>query len=113
LMPSAYEPCGLSQMIALRYGSLPIVHATGGLRDTVVPLDAQAQRGNGFVFETHDAPGLRWAIDQAMRFHLRPAGEREAQVHRVMTEAKDSFLPATMTERYLGIYRELLALAPA
>jgi glycogen synthase len=107
LMPSAYEPCGLSQMIALRYGSLPIVHATGGLRDTVQHVDPIQHTGNGFVFETHDASGLRWAIDQAMRFHIRPESERVAHVSRVMREAKEAFAPASMTDRYLGIYRNL------
>ena len=110
LMPSAYEPCGLSQMIALRYGSLPIVHATGGLRDTIQHADPVHRTGNGFVFETHDARGLRWAIDQAMRFHIRPAAERTAHVRQVMSDAKDAFAPASMTDRYLGIYRNLLEL---
>jgi len=110
LMPSAYEPCGLSQMVALRYGSLPIVHATGGLRDTVRHVNPANRTGNGFVFETHDAAGLRWAIDQAMLFHIRPAGERTAHVRQVMTEAKEAFAPATMTDRYLRIYRNLFDL---
>jgi len=108
LMPSAYEPCGLSQMIGLRYGSLPIVHATGGLRDTVAPLDSVRQCGNGFAFEYYDAPGLRWAIDQAMRFQIRPDAEREANISRIMAEATQSFSPDSMVDQYLAIYRELL-----
>lgn len=110
LMPSSYEPCGLAQMKALRFGSLPIVHATGGLRDTVSVLDATASTGNGFRFEVHNAEGLRWAIDQAMRFYLLPASQREANVTRVMTEAAKSFLPSKMVEEYTGLYRDLLAL---
>jgi len=110
LMPSAYEPCGLSQMIALRYGSLPIVHATGGLRDTIQHVDPVHRKGNGFVFETHNASGLRWAIDQAMRFHIRPVAERAAHVRQVMSDAKEAFAPASMTDRYLSIYRNLLEL---
>jgi starch synthase len=108
LMPSAYEPCGLAQMVGLRYGSLPIVHATGGLRDTVKPLAPDGASGNGFVFEFHDTQGLRWAIDEAMRFRIRPAAEREAVVARIMTEAAESFTPAGMIDRYLALYRKLL-----
>lgn len=110
LMPSAYEPCGLSQMIGLRYGSLPIVHATGGLRDTVTHLQSEHGTGNGFAFETHDAGGLRWAIDEAIRFHIRPRAEREENVARIMTEAAESFPPAAMIDQYLGLYRDLLSL---
>ncbi len=108
LMPSGYEPCGLAQMIGMRYGSLPIVHATGGLRDTVTPLDATRQTGNGFAFEYHDPQGLRWAIDEAIRFHIRPPAEREANVRRIMTEAAISFSPAAMVDQYQDIYRRLL-----
>lgn len=108
LMPSAYEPCGLSQMVGLCYGSLPIVHATGGLRDTVRPLEMENRTGNGFVFETHDSGGLRWAIDEAMRFHMRPAPERERQISRIMKESAVSFSPPAMIDQYLTLYRSLL-----
>ena len=110
LMPSAYEPCGLSQMIGLRYGSLPIVHATGGLRDTVQHLDSSRQSGNGFAFEHYDAQGLRWAIDEAMRFFVQPPASRDSIITRIMTEAAESFSPRSMVDQYLGIYRKLLDL---
>ncbi|RYD40483.1 MAG: glycogen synthase [Verrucomicrobiaceae bacterium] len=110
LMPSTYEPCGLAQMVGLRYGSLPIVHATGGLRDTVTHLDPRWGTGNGFVFEHHDAQGLRWAIDEAMRFHMRPAGEREANVSRIMKDACASYSPESMVANYVEIYKRLLQL---
>ncbi len=58
LMPSSFEPCGLAQMIGLRYGSLPVAHRTGGPPDTISQLDTGADSGNGFLFETHDAGGL-------------------------------------------------------
>lgn len=108
LMPSAYEPCGLSQMMGLRYGSLPIVHATGGLKDTVQHLDSNRNQGNGFVFETHDPAGLRWAIDQAICFHIRPQEERSIQIERIMSESATGFAPARMVEQYLETYRRLL-----
>ena len=66
LMPSRSEPCGLTQMYALRYGTIPIVRATGGLVDTVEPFDAARKAGTGFRFDTPDGTGLVWALDQAL-----------------------------------------------
>ena len=105
LMPSAYEPCGLAQLVGLKYGSLPIVHRTGGLNDTVRPIDHEG--GNGFVFETHDANGLRWAIDQAMQFFIRGADERNAQISRIMRESATEFSPARAVRSYFEIYEKL------
>lgn len=65
LMPSLFEPCGLSQLIALRYGTLPIVRATGGLKDTILSYDKGHLKSNGFAFETFDTGGLDWAIEMA------------------------------------------------
>lgn len=108
LMPSSFEPCGLAQMIGLRYGSLPVVHATGGLRDTVTPLDAAADSGNGFLFEFHDPGGLRWAIDRAMDFHHLPADMKIHNLQRIITEADANFRPAAMIDQYLQLYRGLI-----
>ncbi len=66
LMPSRYEPCGLSQMIAMRYGSVPIVRETGGLRDTVIPYNRFTGEGNGFSFANFDA----WEMRDAMRLAM-------------------------------------------
>jgi starch synthase len=68
LVPSRYEPCGLTQMYALRFGSIPVVRATGGLADTVQHFDPASGRGNGSVFEHADVPGLAWGIDEACRW---------------------------------------------
>jgi starch synthase len=66
LMPSHYEPCGLNQMYSLRYGTLPLVRATGGLDDTVENYDPYTGRGNGFKFWEPSGPAmlntLRWAL---------------------------------------------------
>jgi starch synthase len=64
-MPSRFEPCGTGQMIALRYGTPPIVRATGGLRDTVVDVTANPTTGTGFVFEGESAVAL---VDACNRF---------------------------------------------
>ncbi|MDO8434895.1 MAG: glycogen synthase GlgA [Candidatus Binatus sp.] len=66
LMPSRFEPCGLTQMYALRYGSAPIVRATGGLRDTVSEFDAASGTGNGFVFEKFEAAEMVAALSRAV-----------------------------------------------
>ena len=66
LMPSRYEPCGLNQMYSLRYGTLPVVRATGGLADTVVDAGRDAENGNGIVFEPYEAESLLDAIRRAL-----------------------------------------------
>ena len=66
LMPSLYEPCGLNQMYSLKYGTIPIVRAVGGLKDTVQDYDAQAQTGTGFVVQTHTAQALLDAVDRGL-----------------------------------------------
>lgn len=107
LMPSHFEPCGLAQMIAARYGSLPVVHRTGGLRDTVRPLDSARGTGNGFVFESFDHTGLRWAIDESMRFHESSPTNRCRQVARIMRESTRAFDPIHTVKSYLTIYEGL------
>jgi starch synthase len=74
LMPSVYEPCGLNQMYSLRYGTVPIVHRTGGLADTVEPWNPATGTGTGIVFEHHTATGLQWAIEAALAAYRDRAG---------------------------------------
>lgn len=66
LMPSRFEPCGLGQMISLRYGTVPVVRATGGLADTVFEFDRAAEKGNGFVFQEYSAVSLLGAVSRAL-----------------------------------------------
>ncbi len=66
-MPSRFEPCGLSQMICMRYGSVPVVRKTGGLADTVADFDPDTAEGNGFVFEDESAEQLAYALTRAVR----------------------------------------------
>ncbi len=71
LVPSLYEPCGLTQMIALKYGALPVVRRTGGLADTVVDLSENPRQGNGFVFPDSDPGQLLAAIDRGLQLYAR------------------------------------------
>lgn len=66
LMPSLYEPCGLNQMFSLKYGTIPVVRAVGGLKDTVQDYDAESQTGTGFVFQPYDSEALLAAIDRGL-----------------------------------------------
>jgi starch synthase len=72
LMPSHYEPCGLSQMIALAYGTIPIVRATGGLADTIEHFDARTGNGNGFIFHAYNTQAMRNAIREAIECYRSP-----------------------------------------
>ncbi len=108
LMPSLFEPCGLPQMTAPLYGSLPVVHATGGLYDTVRHLDVEHSRGNGFRFDHYSAEGLRWAMDRAMEFHALPLDVRRRELSRVMVESAAEFSHKEVARRYIAIYEDML-----
>ena len=72
LMPSRFEPCGLNQMYSLRYGTIPVVRATGGLDDTVVPFDAATGEGNGFKFEEYAPTAFLGSVGEALSVFARP-----------------------------------------
>jgi starch synthase len=69
LMPSLYEPCGLNQMYSLKYGTIPIVRAVGGLKDTVEDYDGDKGTGTGFVFQPYERNALLETIDRALRVY--------------------------------------------
>jgi starch synthase/alpha-amylase len=108
LMPSRFEPCGLPQMIAPIYGSLPVAHDTGGIHDTVRHMDVSADTGNGFLFKFFDSSGLFWAIEEAMSFYLRPAAVKAKQIKRIMTESAETFTHEQTARQYIELYEKML-----
>jgi starch synthase len=85
LMPSAFEPCGLSQMMAMHYGSLPVVHAVGGLRDTVLPYNQYTGQGTGFSFDDYRPEVFRKMLTVAVNLYRHdPQIWRQLQ-HQAMT----------------------------
>jgi starch synthase len=100
LIPSRYEPCGLTQMIAMRYGALPIARKTGGLADTI--RDADDALGNGFLFETLSPEALSAAIDRATAVYARPKRWQELQ-YRAMRE---DFSWTRSAGEYADLYRK-------
>jgi starch synthase len=102
LMPSASEPCGLAQMIACRYGTIPIVRETGGLKDTVI--DCRNGSGNGFVFPNYNAHELLKTIRDALDFYTY----RENDWRGLMSEAmRTDFSWNSSAVRYADLYNSL------
>ncbi|MCG3176519.1 MAG: Glycogen synthase [Candidatus Omnitrophica bacterium] len=104
LMPSLFEPCGLGQMIALRYGALPIVRRTGGLADTIVDLDADPKKGNGYAFDGRTAESLLAAVGRALKGYM----DRRALKRLVVRAMKQDFSWERSAREYLAHYKEML-----
>ena len=101
LMPSKSEPCGLSQMVALRYGTIPIVRETGGLRDSI--SDCGDGEGNGFTFKSYNAHDMMDAVRRAL--HLYYNGDWNAMVQRAL---ECDFSWGRSANAYIRLYKELL-----
>ncbi|MBP5454700.1 MAG: glycosyltransferase, partial [Lachnospiraceae bacterium] len=86
LMPSLFEPCGLSQLIALRYGTLPIVRETGGLKDTVEPYNEYESKGTGFSFSNYNAHEMLNCVRNAERIYYDKKREWNKMVDRAMAQ---------------------------
>jgi starch synthase len=109
LMPSRFEPCGQGQMISMRYGTVPIVRATGGLKDTVTDADLDADRGTGFVFEQAEPVALLDACRRAMAA-LRDKPRWSAIQQRGMAVDFSWRGPA---QEYVALYRRAQEIAAA
>ena len=105
LMPSVFEPCGLSQMLAMRYGTLPVVRETGGLRDTVRPYNKFDGSGNGFSFSNINAHELLYTCQHAIALYY---DDRAAWDKLVESALKEDFSWKESALKYLDLYREVL-----
>jgi starch synthase len=105
LMPSRVEPCGTGQMIAMRYGTVPVVRATGGLRDTVLNYHAQSNYGTGFVFDDATSPALRDAIERALAVYTDAPQWRMLMMRGMLSD----FTWQVAAQRYVDLYRRAIA----
>jgi len=106
LMPSHYEPCGLNQMYSMRYGTVPIVRATGGLDDTVEHFDPARGTGTGFKFYEYNAGALLEKIREALYFYSKPELWQKIQLNGM---AMDNSWDAA-AQKYIRLYQEIVKL---
>ena len=104
LMPSRSEPCGLSQMNAMRYGTVPVVHATGGLKDTVPGVDENGQGGLGFTFESYNADDFYGALTRCLDLYGHNREGFRALQHRCMQQDFSWEKPA---QKYMELFRKM------
>jgi starch synthase len=104
LMPSRYEPCGLGQLIALRYGSVPVVRKTGGLADTVRDYNPKTGRGTGFSFEEYAAPALIETLERAVAAYT----DKKKWKLLMQTCMEQDFSWQTSAKEYEKVYRKVL-----
>jgi starch synthase len=105
LMPSKSEPCGLSQMNAMRYGTVPVVHATGGLRDTVPPARENGEGGLGFTFQSYNGDDFLAAVKRALNLYNNDRAGFKALQKRDMEQDFSWDKPA---KRYMELFRQML-----
>jgi starch synthase len=109
LMPSRYEPCGLSQMYAMKYGTIPLVRATGGLDDTVQPFEFGTQEGTGFKFWDATGPALLDTLRWALNCYRNP----KAWAHLMQNTMAQNFSWDVAAAKYLEVYEKARAVRAA
>ncbi len=105
LMPSRFEPCGLSQMIAMRYGNIPLVREAGGLKDTVFPYNEFSREGNGFSFANYNGEEFLQTIDYSLEIFAQK--ERWKELYKSALKTRYSWEKSA--SQYLEIYKKLLS----
>lgn len=104
LMPSLFEPCGIGQMLAMRYGTLPIVRETGGLRDTVTPYNKYTGEGNGFSFANYNAHEMLYCIKDAVELYKDKKAWRKLMINAINTDSSWK----KSAKDYIAAYNEML-----
>ena len=104
LMPSKFEPCGLSQMISMRYGTIPVVRETGGLKDTVVPYNGATSQGTGFTFYSYNAHDMLYAIERAVGLYYDYKDDWKKLVQNAMSQ---DFSWNNICKQYVALYENL------
>ena len=104
LMPSAYEPCGIGQLIAMRYGTIPVARATGGLVDTIIPYNKSTQEGNGYLFADYNAHDMMYTIKKALTL-FRDFNSWKALMQNAMNT---DYSWARSAKEYIALYERLI-----
>ncbi len=104
LMPSKSEPCGLSQMNAMRYGTVPVVHATGGLKDTVPPVDENGENGLGFTFQSYNGDDFYGALKRCLELYNNNRAQFETLQYTDMCQDFSWNVPAG---RYMELFYKM------
>lgn len=103
LMPSLFEPCGLGQLISLRYGTIPIVRKTGGLADTISPFDEENRTGNGFVFSDYNSDQMIEEIKRAINIYKN----KDSWDALVQNAINSNYSWEDSATKYIGLYKKL------
>lgn len=106
LMPSKYEPCGLGQLISFKYGTLPIVRETGGLADTVIDLDQNPERGNGFVFKDYNSQALFQTVKRAVEKYRNLTKRELASIQKRIMMYDYSW--NVSAKKYVALYKKAI-----
>jgi starch synthase len=103
-MPSRFEPCGLSQLLALRYRSIPLVRETGGLKDTVQSYNEMTGEGNGFSFTYYNADDYWYTLKRALAFY------KDEEVWRKIVDnaGKEDYSWNRSAKAYMALYEQLV-----
>jgi len=103
LMPSRFEPCGLAQLISLKYGTLPIVRRTGGLKDSIIPFNQYTLEGNGFGFENYDSKDMAHVIDLALKVYK----DKKTWKTLIKRGMEEDFSWERSANKYINLYKNL------
>lgn len=105
LMPSKFEPCGLTQMIAMRYSTLPVVRETGGLKDSVIPFNKFTEEGNGFSFANYNAHEFLFSIQRALKIYY----EDKVTWKKITEKARQrDFSWDGSAQKYIELYEKII-----